>query len=181
VASNFLCDAKPGDPVTISGPYRSPFEIPADDSCNLLMIGVGTGIAPFRAIIQHIYDQRGGWHGQVRLFYGAATGLDLYYLNDENDDLTNYFDQKTFRAIEAVAGRPLMGADEALARGLEENAAAVWELMQDPKTYVFVAGLTNIADSMDAAMSRIAGSEETWQETKRELKEVHRWSELLYS
>ena len=103
IASNYLCDAKPGDRITISGPYLSPFKIPRDDTANLLMIGTGTGIAPFRAFAQLIYERRGGWQGQVRLYYGGRTGLDLMYANDEQNDLANYYDDKTFKAFKALA------------------------------------------------------------------------------
>ena len=34
------------------------FVIPEDPETNLLMIGSGTGIAPFRAFMQHIYEQQ---------------------------------------------------------------------------------------------------------------------------
>ena len=61
IASNFLCDAQPGQPITLSGPYRSPFQMPQDKTANLLMIGTGTGVAPFRAFAQLIYERRGGW------------------------------------------------------------------------------------------------------------------------
>ena len=53
----------------------------------MLMVGVGTGIAPFRAFVKHIYEERGGWKGQVRLFYGAKTGMELLYMNDVRKDL----------------------------------------------------------------------------------------------
>lgn len=32
IASNYLCDAKVGDKIKITGPYKSPFKIPADTS-----------------------------------------------------------------------------------------------------------------------------------------------------
>lgn len=66
VASNYLCSHKPGDLIKITGPYGRHFLPPRDNSCNLLMIGVGTGIVPFRAFIKHIYDERKEWRGQVR-------------------------------------------------------------------------------------------------------------------
>ena len=180
VASNFLCDAKPGDKITILGPYPAPFRIPADDTANLLMIGTGTGIAPFRAFIKHIYDERGGWKGDVRLFYGAETGLDLYYMNDVDDDLTNYLTKETFEVIKAVAGRPMMSAEQGLEHGLHENAADVWELLQKPNTHVFLSGLARVTTAFDKVMAKTSGSETTWEEVKQKLKSEGRWSELLY-
>ncbi len=102
IASNYLCDAPPGARVAISGPYRSPFKMPQDPRANLLMIGTGTGVAPFRAFIQYIYKHHPDWQGKVRLFYGARTGMDLFYLNDQEDDLANYYDEKSFRAFKGL-------------------------------------------------------------------------------
>ncbi|MCX6609663.1 MAG: oxidoreductase, partial [Acidobacteria bacterium] len=66
-ASNYLCDATPGDTILITGPYGVQFQVPASNEANLLMVGVGTGIAPFRAFVKSIYKRHGGWKGKVRL------------------------------------------------------------------------------------------------------------------
>ena len=86
-ASNFLCDANPGDPIAITGPYGVQFEVPPREDANLLMVGAGTGIAPFRAFVKHIYQRHGAWKGKVRLFYGAKSGVELLYMNDFRKDL----------------------------------------------------------------------------------------------
>ena len=77
VNSNYLCDRRPGDKITITGPFGMPFQVPEDKNANLLLIGLGTGIAPFRALVKHIYSNVGDWKGKVRLLYGAHSGLEL--------------------------------------------------------------------------------------------------------
>ena len=180
-ASNYLCDAKVGDKLHITGPYRNPFNMPADSKANLLMIGTGTGIAPFRAFIEQIYKDKGSWDGQIRLFYGAKTGLDLLYMNDKNDDLTNYYSQETFQAYNALAGKPLLGEEKGLEKSLKEHLDEAWDLIQQPNTYVFIAGLSKVAPSLDMIMSEAAGSEETWNNLKQKMTDDNRWSKLLYS
>lgn len=179
-ASNFLCDAKPGDSITLTGPYRSPFKIPADHSSNLLMLGTGTGIAPFRAFLRRVYEERQGWQGQVRLFFGARSGADLLYMNEQNNDLSNYYDQETFKAIKAVRGVLLGDESDALKRGVEDNIAEIWSLLQAPCTYVYLAGLKKIADVLDSVLAEKAGSDSAWQATKQKLVEDKRWTELTY-
>jgi len=181
IASNYLCDAQPGDRITISGPYRSPFKVPLDKDANLLMIGTGTGIAPFRAFAQLIYERRGGWNGQVRLFYGGRSGLDLMYANDEKSDLTNYYDEKTFKAFKALGTRPLMSSSQALEQGMKEHADEAWSLIQEPNTYVFVSGLGKIAVVLDKVMAERAGGEDEWRQIKQGLINEGRWSELIYN
>ncbi len=180
IASNYLCDAQVGDRITLTGPYAAPFRIPADKESPLLMLGTGTGIAPFRAFLRRIYDQGQGWKGQVRLYYGARTGTELLYMNDLDNDLANYYDQETFRAIQAVQRRLIGDEGDALQAGMEEHAAEIWRLVQDARTHVYLAGMQKIADAFDATMARTAGSAEAWQALKQRLIEERRWSELTY-
>ena len=180
VALNYLCDARPGDRITITGPYRSPFNVPSDPTANLLMIATGTGIAPFRAFLQHIYSEKGAWKGQVRLYYGARSGMDLLYMNDRNGDLANYYDEETFEVCNALVNRPAV-AESTVNRSVAENAARAWDLIKQPNTYVFVAGLDRITPALDRAMSRAAGSADAWQEAKQRMIEARRWSEMVYS
>lgn len=180
LASNYLCDAEPGDPIQIAGPYGSRFTVPDDSASNLVMIGVGTGIAPFRAFIKHIYEERGGWQGQVRLFYGAKTGMELLYMNDIRKDLSLYYDEKSFKAFEAVSPRPHFDEPPDLERVLAENAQEIWELVQRPDTYVYIAGLSDAARNFRKAMTSVAGSPEVWQAEFEELVRSGRYAELLY-
>lgn len=181
IASNYLCDAKPGDVLTISGPYLSPFKVPLDNRANLLMIGTGTGIAPFRAFAQLIYERRGDWNGQVRLYYGGRSGLDLMYTNDETTDLENYYDEKTFKAFRALGTRALMSSSQALERGLTENADEALSLIREPNTHVFLSGLDKTAQVFDKVMAERVGGSDAWRSLKQRMIDEGRWSELIYS
>jgi ferredoxin--NADP+ reductase len=181
VASNFLCDCRSGDEILIVGPYGRQFLAPRDPSCNLLMMGVGTGIAPFRAFLKHIYSERKDWQGKVRLFYGANSGLDQLYLNDKNSDLTLYYDEETFEAFQALSPRPHLDDPVDMASAVKAHAEEVWAMIQNDKTYVYVAGLARLEEQLDEVLSDIAGSEEAWKEKKTELIESRRWATLFYA
>jgi ferredoxin--NADP+ reductase len=180
VASNFLCDGQPGNTVQLTGPYGRHFMAPRDNTCNMLMIGVGTGIAPFRAFMKHIYEERKEWKGQVRLFYGARTGMDLLYMNDKNNDLTNYYDEETFKAFEALSPRPHFDEPEQVEQTIKDHAKEVWGLIKDPKTYVYVSGLSRLEEKLDGIMTDLAGSEESWKKFKTDMEASGRWSTLFY-
>ena len=180
IASNYLCDLQPGARVVLSGPYGSAFRLPADPEANLLMIGLGTGIAPFRAFVRQIYERTGGWQGKVRLFYGAKTGVELLYMNDLRNDLANYYDQETFRAFEALSPRPALDAPIDLERTLKQNADELWEMMLHHNTFVYVAGLEQVGELLENAMIAIVGSQEKWERRKAELAAGGRWAELFY-
>lgn len=180
VASNFLCDRQPGDKIQLTGPYGRHFMPPRDKTCSILMIGIGTGIAPFRAFLKHIYEERKEWEGKVRLFYGAKTGMDLLYMNDKNDDLSNYYDKETFKAIEAFSPRPHADAPEDLDRSLSENKEEVWNMVKDSKTYVYVSGLARLEETLEKTLSHMAGSNDDWKQLKQEMIAQGRWSTLFY-
>ncbi|MBI3681231.1 MAG: oxidoreductase [Acidobacteria bacterium] len=179
-ASNFLCDARPGDRVLITGPYGSHFSVPPDDSANILMVGAGTGIAPFRAFVLHIYQGRGGWKGKVRLFYGARTGMEMLYRNEINRDLALYYSEESFQAFEAVSPRPYLDEEPTLDRLLVANQFEVWEMIQDPKTHVYLAGLAQAEEKFEKAMIVMAGSKEAWLKRRAEMIEQGRYAEVLY-
>lgn len=180
VASNYLCDLKPGSAIKFSGPVGYPFVVPANPNADLLMIGMGTGIAPFRGVIRTIYEKQGGWKGKVRLYHGARTGLEQLYMNDVNNDIGNYFDQPTFKAFQAVSPRPAFNAPAALDKALERNAAEVWEIVNSPDSRVYVAGIMQMHDMIANAMSNIAGAASVWADKRKEMVAAGRWLEVLY-
>jgi ferredoxin--NADP+ reductase len=180
VASNYLCDRKVGDRITITGPHKLPFVVPEDKTSNLILIGMGTGIAPFRAFIKHIYKNVKDWQGKVRLFYGARSGLELLYLNDKDGDLTSYYDEATFEAFSAISPRPHMNDPIALDEAIENRAADILDMLSKTNTYIYVAGYEKIRNVLDKSFAKIMGSEENWKTRKAELIAGNKWAEILY-
>jgi ferredoxin--NADP+ reductase len=180
IASRYLCELEEGAEVTIAGPVGLAFEVPENRSANLLLIGLGTGIAPFRAFLRHIYRNLGGWEGQVLLFHGAQTGLELVYMNDHRNDISEYLDEETFRAIEALSPRPHWDEPPALEAALKAHEEEVWRLLQQPDTWTYVAGIAEVRDMLDRALAEFAGSDEGWARRKAELIAGGRWTEILY-
>lgn len=179
-ASNYLCDLREGDTLQLTGPYGFAFEVPAEPQANLILIGMGTGIAPFRAFLRHLYEDETGFQGSVQLFHGGRTGMDLLYQNDEGDDFTQYYDRATFEAIKVLSRRPTRDEGADWGSALEARGEKLWELLGRSDTYVYVAGLENIRDELDKVFTRIAGSADRWQRRKAELIAGHRWVELVY-
>lgn len=180
IASNFLCDLAPGTELTLTGPYGLAFQVPDDLDADLILIGTGTGIAPFRALVKHIYKNVEGWTGRVLLFYGAYSGLELLYMNDERDDFSQYYDKDTFEAFQALSPRPHWGDPIAWNETMMKRGDELWKMLGDPKTCVYVAGLEKMRPELDRVFAELAGSMEKWQRRKAELMAGGRWVELLY-
>jgi len=180
IASNYLCDLAAGDTLTIAGPYGLPFHVPEEMDANLVLIGSGTGIAPFRALVKHIYTNVPEWKGRVLLYYGAKTGLEMLYMNKEKDDFSQYYDRQTFEAFQALSPRPSWAAPIDWQEAIAERGPKLWKMLSYANTYVYVAGLEEMRDELDKVLSAVAGSPEKWQRRKAELMAGLRWVELLY-
>jgi ferredoxin--NADP+ reductase len=180
VSSNYLCDLTAGDTVTMAGPYGLAFEVPEEMDANLILIGTGTGIAPFRAFVKHLHENVPQWKGTITLFHGARSGLELLYMNDERDDFSQYYDSDTFEAFKALSPRPKWTGNIDWEGALAQRGEKLWSLLGQPNTYVYVAGLEKMRGELDNAFSEIAGSEQKWARRRAELTAGGRWVELLY-
>jgi ferredoxin--NADP+ reductase len=182
VASNFLCDIRAGQKVSLVGPYKNPFKIPSDPNANLLLIGTGTGIAPFRTMIKEVYREGIEWKGDVRLFFGARSGMESLYTNEKGSDMVHYYDKDTFEAFNALALRPLSDERDALKESLSTHIDEAWELLNKPNTHVYLAGLRKTADITDKVFSERASSDgKDWESIKQGLIDEERWQEVLYA
>lgn len=180
IGSNYLCDRHEGDEITVTGPFELPFKVPDDKNANMILIGMGTGIAPFRAFIKHVYSQEKEWKGKIRLFYGAKSGLELLYLNDKDGDLTNYYDKGTFEAFHALSARPHWQDPILLDQAIEQRAEEILEMLGSANTYIYIAGYEKVKEKLNKAFINILGSKEKWENRKAELIAGKKWAEVIY-
>ena len=92
IMSSYIFNLKPGDEVTISGPYGEFFA--RDTDAEMCFIGGGAGMAPMRS---HIFDQfkRIGTNRKVTFWYGARSLREAFYV-DEFDKLAEEHDNFTW-------------------------------------------------------------------------------------
>ncbi len=81
--SSYIFNLKPGDPVTISGPYGEFFIKDTDNE--MVYIGGGAGMAPLRSHIFELFKQR-ATHRKVSYWYGARSLREMFY-TEEFDEL----------------------------------------------------------------------------------------------
>ena len=77
--SSYIFGLKPGDPVTISGPFGEFYA--KETSAEMMFIGGGAGMAPMRS---HIFDQfqRLRTQRRVTFWYGARSLREAFYIDD---------------------------------------------------------------------------------------------------
>lgn len=82
ICSSYIYSLKPGDKVTISGPYGEffvPDNCPADQE--FVFVGGGAGMAPMRSHIMHLFKTERTTR-KVNFFYGARSLKEAFYLED---------------------------------------------------------------------------------------------------
>jgi len=84
VCSSYIFSRKPGDKVTLSGPYGEFFL--RDTQNEMLFIGGGAGMAPMRSHIFHLFHTLKSSR-KVSFWYGARSKREIFY-------------EEEFRAIE---------------------------------------------------------------------------------
>lgn len=78
IASSYIFSRKPGDKVTISGPYGEFFINPSD--AEMLYVGGGAGMAPMRSHLYHLFKTLKTGR-KVTYWYGGRSKRELFYLD----------------------------------------------------------------------------------------------------
>ena len=78
IASSYIFSKKPGDTVTISGPYGEFFINHSD--AEMLYVGGGAGMAPMRSHLYHLFRTLKTGR-KVTFWYGGRSKRELFYLD----------------------------------------------------------------------------------------------------
>ena len=79
ICSSYVFARKPGDKVTISGPYGEFFIKPTETE--MLYVGGGAGMAPMRSHLYHLFHTLKTGR-KVTFFYGGRTKQELFYIEE---------------------------------------------------------------------------------------------------
>lgn len=178
-APHYLLQRAQGDTVTLQGPLADPFHPPMGSRSNMILIGAGTGMVPFRWLARKIQARQLDWMGKVLMLEGSETGIENLYLNRPLLDADQYFDEASRRAFEALKTRYSAVAYD-VGPSAVAHRDALWRLMGQGKVAVYLAGYRTIANALDEAMAKHLRLPGRWEEAKAELKLQGRWREFLY-
>ena len=136
-ASGFLAERlAEGDKVKVFVEHNNNFRLPQSDDTPVIMIGPGTGIAPFRAFLQE-RDARGA-SGKNWLFFGNPhfTQDFLYQL-----ELQNYLKRGVLSKLDVAFSRD-QAAKVYVQDKLRKHGAEVWQWLQDG-AHLYICGDAN--------------------------------------
>jgi len=153
VASTFLCDrVPPGTPVSVYIHPAAGLRLAAPDR-PVIMIGPGTGIAPFRAFLQE--REATGARGRNWLFFGnPRRGTDFLF----EDELTAWHRQGLLTRLDTAFSRDQEHKIYVQHR-LLEHAAELWAWLEDG-AHIYVCGdAERMARDVDRGLAYILAKE----------------------
>jgi sulfite reductase (NADPH) flavoprotein alpha-component len=150
VCSTFMAECAENVPVPVYPSSAKHFHLPEDGNVPIIMIGPGTGIAPFRAYLQE--RQALGAKGKNWLFFGAQReGCDYAY----KADFAQFKSDGLLTRLDCAWSR-----DKAhkiyVQHKMLENAAEIWKWIDSDGAQFFVCGdARRMAKDVDTALRKI--------------------------
>ncbi len=180
VASTMLAerlDVGDRQPVYIQPNKR--FRVPADPDAPIIMIGPGTGIAPFRAFL---HQRRAlGAKGRNWLFFGERSAATDFLYRDELQGMqADGHLTRLDLAFSRDQDRKIYVQDR-----MTEQAAELYRWLQEGAIVYVCGDASRMAGDVDAALHRIAQrqsglSQEATAEFVQQLKDEHRYHRDVY-
>jgi NAD(P)H-flavin reductase len=147
VADAAIAAALPGGTLEVSAPFGKGFLVEEARGRHVLLFAAGSGIAPIRALVQHILAHRERFD-RVTLFYGQRLGGDFAYTREHLD-----WERGGIRVVlcpsrEHEAWPGVRGRVQEVARSLAFGGSP-------PESSVaFVCGMTAMVDDVKATLAR---------------------------
>ncbi|MBO1331178.1 molybdopterin-dependent oxidoreductase [Streptomyces sp. VRA16 Mangrove soil] len=150
VCSPFLADAEPGTAVPVHVRAAPNFRPPADSATPMVMVGPGTGVAPFIGFL----EQRRllGHTGPNWLFFGEQhRATDFYY----EDELAGLVADGTLTRLDTAFSRDQRAKIYVQDR-MREHGPQVWSWLQDGARFYVCGDASRMAKDVDRALRDIA-------------------------
>ncbi len=147
VASNYLADLKPGDPVKVTGPSGRRFLLPENaEDFNYIFFATGTGIAPFRGMIQELFEDT-GLEKECVLIFGCPYRTDLLYSDYFEEMDENYPNFHYLKCISREDRRP-DGTKHYVQSKLEDEKELLRPILDQPNTLIYICGLKGMQEGI---------------------------------
>lgn len=152
--SNFLAEhLRPGRSASVFVQKSHGFRLPADPCAPVIMVGPGTGIAPFRAFLQE--REAFGAPGRNWLFFGNQRRETDFLYRDELEDLAQ---KRILTRMDLAFSRDQMNKTYVQHKMLEA-AQELWRWLASG-AYLYVCGdAKRMAGDVDLALQQIAATQ----------------------
>jgi len=148
--SPFLADAEPGTPVPVRVQRTPHFRPPADPATPTIMVGPGTGIAPFIGFLEE-YRIR-GHRAPNWLFFGEQHRASSFYYEQE---LAAFLADGTLTRLDTAFSRDQRARVYVQDR-MREHGPLLWSWLQDGAHFYVCGDASRMARDVDKALRDIA-------------------------
>lgn len=151
IGSCYLADfAKPGDVVPVFVQKSHGFGPPVDDSVAAIMVGPGTGIAPFRAFLEE--REARGAKGRNWLFFGDQKRVNDFLYEDQ---VVDWQRRGVLTRLDLAFSR-----DQAekiyVQQRMRENAAELWQWLEEGAQFYVCGDAKRMAKDVEDTLLAIA-------------------------
>ncbi|MFC8228401.1 molybdopterin-dependent oxidoreductase [Streptomyces sp. NPDC057287] len=150
VASTFLADAEEGHPVPVFVQRAPHFRPPADPATPMVMVGPGTGVAPFVGFLD---ERRALGHRAANwLFFGEQRRASDFYYEQELDSLRR---EGTLTRLDTAFSRD-QRAKVYVQDRMREHGAQLWSWLQEGAHFYVCGDASRMAKDVDRTLRDIA-------------------------
>ncbi|KAL1452216.1 hypothetical protein WDU94_006512 [Cyamophila willieti] len=158
VATNYLkihCKPEPGQPLPRAPIFirKSQFKLPTRPSVPIIMIGPGTGLAPFRGFIQErdLARSEGKGVGDTILYFGCRRRDEDYLYGNELEEYVKNGTLKLHVAFSRETAKKVY-----VTHLLEQNADELWRVIGETNGHLYVCGdAKNMAKDVHNIVSKV--------------------------
>ncbi|KAL2189731.1 hypothetical protein L209DRAFT_679171 [Thermothelomyces heterothallicus CBS 203.75] len=164
---------------------HSNFKLPSDPTKPIIMVGPGTGVAPFRGFVRERRKMVENGHdvGKTILFFGCRRSTEDFMYEKEWEEAKQVLGDK----FEIVTAFSREGPKKVYVQHrLKERAKEVNELLQQ-KAYFYVCGdAANMAREVNAALTQILSAERGIPEARgeeivKQMRQANQYQEDVWS
>ena len=134
----------------------SAFRIPRDPAVPLVMVGPGTGVAPFRAFVQELavgVEAQKKRSAPARLYFGCRReAVDFLYA----DELKGAVASGALAALRLAFSRDDPGKKVYVQQRVREDGAELWKLLGKEGGHAYICGGTSMGRDVVAALAEVA-------------------------
>merc|ERR1719191_1874180 len=160
VCSNYLCDSKPGEDITLTGPSGKVMLIPeAKPETDLIMVATGTGIAPYRSFLRRLFVERtpyaNNFKGLAWLFLGVYNTDALLYDDEWKAIQKKFPDQFRYDVALSEEQKNKEGGPMFVQNRVEEYADEIFDRL-DKGAHMYLCGLRGMLPGVQELLEKIA-------------------------
>ncbi len=154
IGSCYLADfAKPGDVIPIFVQKSHGFSPPADDGAAAIMVGPGTGIAPFRAFLEE--REARGAKGRNWLFFGDQKRTSDFLYEDQ---IMDWQRRGVLHRLDLAFSRDQ--AEKVYVQDrMQEKAAELWQWLEEGAHFYVCGDARRMAKDVEDTLLRIAAGQ----------------------